>query len=132
MNALSTARQGVADSLVAAGLKAASYVAETVNPPIAVVVPDDPYVNDEDSLAVPFGHSTVNLSVLLIGGKGTNKAAAEQIDEMVCVAFSALRADTSWSVEAVSSPGQVNLNGHNYLGAVISIQRTMKLEASDG
>lgn len=120
---LAQLRADVATALTTAGLTAIDYVAETIVPPVAVVVPSDPYVTDED---VPFGHVNVNLSILVIGGKGTNKAAASQIDSLIAQAFVALLT-AGYDVTEVSPPGQVNLNGQSFLGAVIDLSETVKL-----
>lgn len=119
---LAQLRADVAATLTAAGITSIDYVAETIVPPVAIVMPSDPYVSDQD---VPFGHINVNLSVLVIGGKGTNQAAAQQIDSLIAQAYTALTAE--YDVTEVSSPGQVTLNGQAFLGVVLSISETQKV-----
>lgn len=123
VNVLTTLRTDITTALEAAGLKSAEYVAETVTPPLAVVVPGDRYVGQPEG-QTPFGHYDVNLQVLLIAGKGTNKASAEWVDNAVVTAIGAL---DEWDVTDVSQPGQVQLNGHTYLGVVLSIEQTVRL-----
>jgi len=125
MVTLTESRTEVVEALAAAGLKAAEYVAETVSPPLAVVVPGEPYVSTPAG-SVPFGHYQINLSVLLIAGKGTNKATAEWIDTAVLTVIDALD-DTDFDLTEVSQPGQVQLNGSTYLGVVLSIVLTARL-----
>lgn len=125
MVTLTGARTEVVDAITAAGIKGAEYVAETVTPPLAVVVPGEPYLSTPAG-TVPFGHYQINLSVLLIAGKGTNKASAEWIDTAVVTVIDALD-DTDFDLTEVSQPGQVQLNGSTYLGVVLSIALTARL-----
>lgn len=118
---LAAIRSDIAAVLTTAGIRAIDYVAETIAPPVAVVVPSDPYITQD---GVPFGHLNVNISVLVIGAKGTNQAAAAQIDSLIAQAYTALNA--VYDVTEVSPPGQVNLNGQAFLGAVLSISETTK------
>lgn len=114
-------RAEVVAALSAADIKAVDYIGETMTPPVAAVVPGDPYL---DSEGATFGHTNVNLLILLIGGKGTNKAAASQIDSLIATALDAL---DDWDITEVAQPGLVNLNGSNYLGSVITISSETKL-----
>lgn len=116
-------RTDVATALNAAGVKAIDYVAETITPPVVVVVPGDPYLTEPQG-TTPFGHYEVSISLLLVAAKGTNKAAATALDSMIEQVVGAL---DGWDLTAVSQPGQVNLNGSTYLGAVISINQTLKI-----
>lgn len=123
MVTLTGLRTEVADMLTAAGINADHYVAEVLAPPVAVVAPGDPYLTLGEP--APFGHYNVNLSVLLVGSKGTHKAAAEAVDALIEQVVAAL--DSDWEVTSVTQPGQVNLNGSAYLGAVLSIEQITKL-----
>lgn len=118
---LEAIRADVVALLTAADIKAVDYIGETMTPPVAAVIPGDPYLDTEGAV---FGHANVNLLVLLIGGKGTNKAAASQIDSLIAKAIDAL---DDWDITEVAQPGQVNLNGSNYLGSVITISTETKL-----
>ena len=122
VSVLEQTRVDVVDALKGAGLNAAQYVGELVQPPIALVMPDQPYVT---TTGVRFGNVRVNLSVLLIGGMGTNRSAANALDLMVEKAYAAM-AD-NWDVTEVSQPGEVTLNGNSWLGAVVSITTETKL-----
>lgn len=122
MSVLEQARAEVVDALKGADLNAAEYVGELVQPPIALVMPDEPYVT---TTGVRFGNVRVNLSVLLIGGRGTNRAAANALDLMIEAAYTALADD--WDVTEVSQPGEVTLSGNSWLSAVVSITTETRL-----
>lgn len=123
MAALTALRQQAVTALKAAGLNAVEYTSERLVAPVAVVAPDHPYVDHED---VTFGHIGVNLNVLLIAAKGTNKAAADAVDQLIEDALVALD-DADFDVREVSEPGEINLNGQSHLGAVINVKQETKI-----
>lgn len=118
---LTEMRTQVVTDLETAGINAIEYVKETILPPVAVVVPADPYIEPGDV----FGMHVVFLHVLLIGGKGTSNTAAKNIDSMIEDVISAL---DDWDLTEVTQPGEVTLKGNQYLGAVINIQQDIKFE----
>ena len=124
MSTLTTLRTDIAAALEAAGIHAIEHVAEVMQPPVAVVVPDDPYITTSGE-NLPYGHVVVRMSVLLISDKATNKAAASKIDSMIEQAYMALNDD--WDITEVTTPGQVTVNGSTFLGSVISITQETKL-----
>lgn len=126
MVTLTAARTEIKDALNAASIKAIDYVAETITPPVAIVVPGAPYLSRPEG-QVPFGVHQVSIQVLLLAGTGTNKTTAEALDRMIERAVVAL---DDWDLTEVSQPGQVALNGSNYLGTVISIETDIKLEGA--
>lgn len=120
MSRLTALRTEVADALNAASIKAIEYVGEQITPPAVVVLPAAPYMVPSQH----FGHFDVNISLLVVAGKGTSKASANALDSMIEQVIEAL---DDWDLTEVSQPGQVNLNGSNFLGAVISIEQTIKI-----
>lgn len=125
MNTLTSLRSDVKDALLAADLKAVEYVNETVIPPVCVVVPANPYITTPEGQN-PFGHYAVTLHVLVIGGKGTSKTAATQIDSMVVNVVDTL--DEDWDVTEVSAPSEMSLKGITYIGAVVTLATNTKFE----
>ena len=121
---LSTLREGVAAALTEAGLNGMDYVGERTVPPLAAVVPDAPYVQAPEG-ATPFGHYDVRIQVLLVGGKGTNQANADDLDDRIERALVAL--SDEYDVTEVSQPAEVQINGSAYVGAVLSIEQTVRL-----
>ncbi len=119
VNSLTQARTDVADALNAAGLKAIDYVGESVFAPVCVVVPNADYV------AQPVGTNpfkkpySINLQILVLAGKGTNKGTAAQLDQMLTEVIEALEDD--WEITAISEPSEANVKGVSHLGAVVSI-----------
>lgn len=120
MGSLNSLREDVKAALGEAGIRAIEYAESKVVPPIAVVVPDDPYVIA--STGNTFGQYSVGIRVLLIGGKGTNKVAANELDGMIEKAVLALE---DFDVTEVSAPGETILNGTSHFGSIISIEATI-------
>jgi hypothetical protein len=115
-NPLTDLRAEVKDALSEAGINAVEYVKENLVPPVAVVVPADPYVRFETGSR--FGQYTVSIQVLLIAGKGTNSAVAEKIDSTIVDVLDALQ---DWDISEVTPPMQLNLKGIAYTGAVVTL-----------
>lgn len=125
MTAVGDFRENVRAALQAGGLKAVDYLAETLVPPVAAVVPGDPYLTTEGE-DIPFGHMMVRVSVLLVGAKATNKSAATQMDEMIETAVDAVE-DADFDVMEVGAPQQMLLNGVKYVGTYLSLEQNIKI-----
>lgn len=123
LNTLTDLRTEIAEVLTGQGIKAIDYVGENIVPPVCVVVPADPYVIAADD--VPFGHFSVGINVLIIGAKGTNKTAAARIDSMIVDVIHALE---DWDITEVRQPMEVTLKGQTFMGSVITLEQTTKLE----
>lgn len=126
VNTLTQVRTDVADALTAAGLKAYEYVQESFTPPACIVLPDNNYVTQpvgQNPYSKPY---SVNLQVLVIGGKGTNKTAASQIDSMLVDVINAL--DEDWDITEVLAPQEVSLKGVTYLGALVTLATNTNIE----
>jgi len=119
VSTLTAIRTEVRDLIVAAGIKSQEYTAEALVPPVAVVVPGEPYLSPSST----FGAHDVNLQVLLIGGKGTNKTVTAQLDAMTETVIEALR---EWDLANVAQPGLLTVNGARYLGTVLYLSTTIK------
>lgn len=119
VNTLTDLRTQVKDALTAAGIKTAEYVQENIVPPIVVVVPASPYITlpTDNRFAT---HYTVALNLLVIGGKGTNKAASTNLDLMLVSVLEALEDD--WDITEVSGIQEMNLKGNPFLGAVVTLE----------
>lgn len=112
------------------GIKTSPYVGERVAPPVAVVVPGDPYIaGDGDELPAVFGVQVVRLMVLVVGSKGTNKAASEEIDQLVSQLVVAINGH-GLTITQVAQPAQVELNGHAFLGSVVEVEQQINLATS--
>jgi len=118
-------RPEVVASITAAGLRSVPYVGETITPPCAVVIPGQPYLewrpgNDE----IPFAHFVTRIDVLLVSHREAAKKSAELIDSMILDAVKAL--SDRYDVRRVSQPGVVQLQGAKFIGAVLTIEETVK------
>lgn len=125
LSTLGALRTAMVDALTEAGIKAYEYVPDNVNPPVALVVPADPYVTAGDeatAFAYPY---RVNVTVVLLASKGTNKAAQNKIDSMV---ESALEALEDWDINEVSAPLEMNVKGVQFAGIAISLFQNTNLK----
>lgn len=121
---LTPSRIEVVDALGSAGIQAFEYAPDVMTAPGAIVGPDDPYLEPPTG-GVPFKNYVENLQILLVAGKGTNKAVAATADDLIEKAVTALHND--WDVTYVGAPGQVTLGGTAFLGVAIFIKRPVKL-----
>ena len=126
VNTLTDARNRVSDALMAAGLKAYDYISESFTTPACFVLPDSPYVTGPVG-SNPFGNPySIRMQVLVVGGKGTNKTAAEQIDSMLVSVIDAL--DEDWEITEVQAPQEVTVKTSQYLGALVLLEQNTHLE----
>lgn len=124
VNPLTSLREEIVDVLTEAGIKASEYVQENIVPPVAVVIPATPYITLPEGKN-PFGEYNVNMQILLIAGKGTNKTAANKIDSMIVDVLDALE---DWDITEVTAPQEVRLKGTPFMGAVVTLEQNTKLE----
>lgn len=118
-------REGVAQALNDAGVKAVEYVGETVPAPGAVVVPADPYLTaGGPGTDLPFGMTAVALDVLILSGLMTAKKQATAMDELIEKAVTAL---DGFDVRSVTRPGVITLRGAKYLASTIRVEEATKL-----
>lgn len=117
---LLTIRTDIVTALTEADIKSVHYMGETLVPPVVVVIPDDPYLTNGEV----FGTYLVRLRLLVVGAKGTNKAAADALDEKIETIIDVL---SKWDALGVSQPGQISLNGSQFLGTVITLETEIKI-----
>ena len=120
MSALTDLRVEVTTAL-APVIQSTEFLPETITPPVAVVVPGEPYIKTGRT----FGTHDVTLSLYLIGGRGTNKSAASAMDTLIEQVIETL---PDWNLQDVRQPYTITLNGAKYLATEIDIQTTLKFE----
>ena len=119
LSTLTEIRTEIAELLTEAGIKAREYVPDNANPPLALVVPADPWITTSEAntrLQFPFKVTTL---VVLIGGKASNKAAQTNIDSMVQTALVAL---DDWEVTQVTAPMELSIKGIQFSGVVMTLE----------
>lgn len=124
LNTLTSLRTDVKNALTANGIKAVEYVQENLVPPVCVVIPASPYITTPEGQN-PFGHYSVGIHVLVIGGKATNKTAAENIDSAIVNVLDAL--DDEWDVTEVTQPMEMTLKNVQYIGAAVTLETNTKI-----
>lgn len=120
-------RKDTAERLTDAGVPAWAFVPERITPPGAVVLPDEPYIADDD--ATMCGTFRVRLRVCVLAGLAGNELAADKLDGLIVAAVTELDAG-GFEALTVHEPAEVELNGATYLGTVISLQALTELGAT--
>lgn len=120
---LTELRLAIANELKAGGFERAyEYVADTITPPCAVVVPGQPYVEQRPGTqGFTFGELSVTVDVLLVAARDINKKNAAKVDDLVELGLAALK---DREVVRVSRPDIATLSGIKYLGSVLTINET--------
>lgn len=119
-------RADLTTALEDAGIRALPYTAETPRPPCASVVPSDPYMRRataHDEPPAVFQHVRVGFDVLLLETLREAKPTADAIGSLIEQAWAALK---PFRPVRVSQPGEVELSGTRYMGAVITIEQDTK------
>lgn len=125
-NVLTDIRSEIKDALTDAGLKAVEHVVDNATPPVCVVVPGSPYVFTGEGNT--FGEYTVSVLILIIGGKGTNKASAQKVDAMVVDVVDAIDHSNRWEITEVTAHQEMTVKGIAYLGAVVAVETNTKID----
>lgn len=123
---LAELRTGAAELITAAGVSAYGHVPERVTPPAAVVLPDEPYLSGEG--VTMCGTFRARYRAVVLGGRGTNATAADELDRLITVVVQAL--DDPFEIKTVSEPAEVELNGAGYLGAVVTFEALTDVETT--
>lgn len=119
---LGTLRDEVVAALVAGGVTAVDYTSNLLTPPVAAVVPAQPYVAWGEGGAAPFAKpARVRHDVLLLSHvTGSREQEADLMDRLICQAVAAL---SDHGVKRVSRPGNLTVDGTKYMGAVLSLEQ---------
>ena len=108
-NTLLQARQELALLLSAAGVSVFSYLPEKVVPPVAVIEPGQPYMQQGDT----FTAFTVRLNVILLAAPASNETATAELDQAICEVVDAVE---SFFVGDIDQPSTFTSGGIDYLG----------------
>lgn len=98
------------------------WLPERATSPCAIVAPAEQYLTFD---AAVYQQYSLNVTVLLVAGKGTNKSVTTEIDNLIEQAVSALQ--SNWDISSVSSPGAVSIWDGSYLGCAIELTRPIQL-----
>lgn len=125
VNTLTDMRTEISNVLKAAGIKSVDYVSEQIIPPVAIVVPADPYISTPVGVNPFNAPYAVNLQILLLGPKATSKGAATQMDELIVSCLDAL---DDYDITEVTAPGEVTIKGGSvYSGAVLTLNQNTNI-----
>lgn len=130
MGSLSQARQDIKESLEEIGIKAVAYdLTENLIPPVALVVPDENYIN-LPAVSQRMNQWNVGISILLIASRGTDKRNADELDDLIENTILMLNDKKGIDIESVSSPGQLQLKKNDYFGSIVSVHYQIKLDGT--
>jgi hypothetical protein len=119
-NTLAACRNELRLLLGAAGVEVHAHIPERVVPPVALLEPGSPYMEQGDT----FCDFIVRMNVVLLVRNGDNDVATAELDALICLAVDAV--DT-WDVQQVEQPAAFDMNGATYLGARVTLRSDREL-----
>lgn len=120
---LQSVRQGVADALNGAGLNASYTVPDRPAPPLVVVQPGEPYV-DETAVAGQTIYE-MTLRVTVIVATGTNEKTMNDLDDGISKVIVGLK-EQQWSVR-VGEPYALVIGATEYPAVDITITNYVEI-----
>lgn len=117
---LKTTLSEVQAVLAGVGFKSFDYLPERVNPPVAIVSPGEPFVEEGDT----FTTMKVTLDVVLVAGKASNKQSTYDLYDLIDTAVFNLG---DWHVDSVQRPYQLEANGVPYLATTVTISNEIEI-----
>lgn len=122
MNLIET-KTSLAESLEDAGWPVKTYVPTNVQPPLVIMVPAEPYIEDADT----FGGDTltVNLDVYVLPKVGANSRESADLDRMLEALIPRFG---DWAIE-VGRPELYTLQQNLYYGARVATSHPFTISA---
>lgn len=111
----------VKDVLAGVGFKSFDYLPERVNPPVAIVAPGEPFVEEGDT----FTTMLTRLDVVLVAGKASNKNSTYELYDLIDTAIFNLG---DWHIDGVQRPYQLETGGAFYLATTVTISKNINIE----
>ena len=112
-NTLKAARDELALLLTSAGVSVHSYIPERITPPVAVIEPGSPYMEE----GTTFCEFQVRFNVVLLAAHATNENATNHLDQAICDIID--KVDT-FDLEGVEQPLAFEAGTASYLGTRLS------------
>lgn len=120
---LAELRADLKESLESVGIKAFEYLPERVQPPIALITPSDPYVEQGSTYTL----FDIGLTVTLITAKATNPVATAALDELI---ENAIIATGDWLIDKVGAPFLLEANNAQFLAARLTLTQQIEIGGS--
>lgn len=124
MTTLSELRTALAACMSDAGLPVSETLPGRFTPPIAVLVPGSPYIDEADT----YGAFTVRHDVVVISGIGDNESVTKRLDELIANTVGAVTDSHEFYLESAAQPALYTHNQQDYLACVISVYAREPLE----
>jgi hypothetical protein len=112
-NTLKQARQELKVLLASCGATVYEYVPARIAPPVAIIEPGSPYLQNGDVFTRL--ETRFNIVALVYG---ENDTATDDLDQLV---MNIVDAVDPWDLHDVEQPAKYEYNGASYLGARISL-----------
>jgi len=126
---LPAARDALAGLLSGLSVTVADRMPERVQPPVALILPADPYV-DTDPTELPYGMGWVYFDVVLIAAKATNPTQDRSLDDLITEVLQALYGVSgaiTWLPRTVSRPTDRTLGEQTYLETRVRVRATFRM-----
>ena len=120
-NALTYARQSLAQMLTDNDFRTSPEAPQTFSPPLCWVAPRSPYRQPGQS----FARKKIALSVICLAAAGTNQTVLEAVDEMTSGVADLIDASDGFRLDAAEEIGvpefYSSAQGQEYLGAAVNV-----------
>lgn len=120
-NALTFARQSLADLLTDANFRTSSEVPQTFSPPLSWVAPRAPYRRPGQT----FSRKRIALSVICLAAPGTNQTVLEAVDDMTSGIADVIDASDGFRLDPDEEIGvpeyYTSAQGQEFLGAAVNV-----------
>ena len=110
----------VKEVLEGAGMTVSDYLPERVSPPLAIISPGEPFV-EEGQTFTTFG---IRLDVVLVAGRASNEVSTTELYDLIEQAVFNLG---DWSIERVARPYALEANGVQYLATTVQINTNKEI-----
>lgn len=124
MTTLTALREELATALQGAGMEATEFVPSLVNPPVAIISPAQPYVQEVFEQKT-FDHDyKVTLTVRLVAAREDNEEATSELDSLIEDLLVATY--DAWEAE-IGQPFRYEVNGSIYLAADATLSASITI-----
>lgn len=121
MSALAGARAGLIEALTTAGLSNYDYLPPQIHPPVVLIEPADPYLQDAET----FGGFIVTFDLYVITRRGTGQTQTQELDELLVKTVEAV--SDGWDLAEVGRPYSLQVASTRYLTATVTVQTEIRL-----
>lgn len=115
-------RTALDTDLTTAEIRTAKYLGPQIHPPVVILEPGDPYVEDAETAG--YGLFRVRYNLVVLTARGDGQVQSDALDDEI---QSVLDAVTEWDLGQVAGLSQIQLGERRFLGAVIEVSTLTQL-----